>query len=214
MPHWLFSLITSDRVIAAATFIYALVTVVMFLEIRSQSKAARRQAEIADNAAKAAKQSADALITSERAWVMVNLQLPTDRMRIVEIISNGIPKISIEVCFVCQNDGRTPAWILEKRIWFRMVESLADKPDITQPLSFVEVGTEPLNVGASSRRKIELECEGDLRSGLGTVIYGHVIYRDVFRPDRETWFGYAVILSQQANRLDRLAGYPEYNKNT
>jgi hypothetical protein len=193
-------------VLCVLTALYVYVTYRASNILEAQTEATRRSAD-------AAKQSADVFIKSERAWVMVDLRW-ADRPKIVETISNGIRKISIEVCLVCQNDGRTPAWILERLIWFRVVDSLDEKPETTQPPSWVEIGTDPVNVGASSTKKIELECEGAIRSGLAKVIYGHVKYRDVFKPDRETWFGYALILSHQGDRLDRLAGYPEYDRST
>jgi hypothetical protein len=86
-------------------------------------------------------------VASERAWIMVDLRWSTDRPKIVEMLSNGIPKVSIDVCLVCQNGGRTLAWIREVHFWFRGVDALAAKPEMTSSPSFVEVVPEPLNGG-------------------------------------------------------------------
>ena len=72
LPNW---------IIAFATIIYAGVTIVMYKQIKSQVKATRRQAEIAEKAANAAMQSAEAakrnielLVERERARLIVSFK--------------------------------------------------------------------------------------------------------------------------------------------
>lgn len=74
MTHVIWGWLTPDKVIAISTMIYAFVTIVMFFSIRSQAKASHRQADVAYTAAKAAKQSADALIATERPWILVTIE--------------------------------------------------------------------------------------------------------------------------------------------
>jgi hypothetical protein len=45
------------------------------------------------------------------------------------------------------------------------------------------------------------------------IIYGVVEYRDAFG-EHDTWCGYTVLGPPDKPRLERLAGYPEYNKNS
>lgn len=84
--------LTPDKIVAIATAVYAVVTVVMFTEIRRQAKAARDQAEISRIAADAAKQSAEALVNTERALIVVELvgsPLPQNVFHTVKIANLG-----------------------------------------------------------------------------------------------------------------------------
>jgi hypothetical protein len=90
---------TPDKIIALATVIYALVTIVMFIEIRAQTKASSHQSKIAEIVAKAAQQSADALMMTEQAWIVVT----------VDSIFPAPESQEITVIVRIKNYGRTPA---------------------------------------------------------------------------------------------------------
>jgi hypothetical protein len=119
--------------------------------------------------------------------------------------------------WVCKNDGKTPAWITGQQLWCKIFhEAPAALPDTTLPVSFSRIGPHPLSVrGAPLEIPMELVCEGR-REPIGggpMVIYGVVKYRDVFG-GHETWCGYIIMGPCEVPRLERLAGYPEYNKTT
>ena len=88
---------------------------------------ARVSAKAASVSALASDKSAESLINSERAWIMAELVFSADlpapaptKSRIVYgDSSDGRHTIAIDVCLICRNDGRTPAWISCTRIHFR-----------------------------------------------------------------------------------------------
>jgi hypothetical protein len=73
---------------------------------------------------------------------------------------------------------------------------------------------EPLTAGGPrSELRLRPCCDGLLEPESPILlIYGVVKYRDAFRLDRETWFGYEISGSASNPRLGRLVGYPEYNQ--
>lgn len=167
-------------------------------------------ADIALMQARAAKASADALINSERAWVMADLQW-RDRVRIMH---TNHDKTAVDLDLVCRNDGRTPAWITEARVRVGIGESLPPIP-IFDPIKkgdWSELRPIPLTVSGEWKCKADCWCEGRLGFGKAIFIYGFVKYRDAFRTDRETRFGYSAYFNQE-DKLDRIT-HPEYNKNT
>jgi hypothetical protein len=164
---------------------------------------------------KAAKASTDALINSERAWVLVDLVPPSavgtiyDGESLVRDIFTKTTTCNVRI--LCTNHGSTPAWITEKRACVDVVESLPATPN-WDALEIIDPELEPLAVG----RKTELQdanliCQKAREDGKMVVVYGIVKYRDVFAPDRTTTFGYRVRVD---GVLTRLTGYPEYNRNT
>jgi hypothetical protein len=178
----------------------------------------KRQTDAAESAANAAKLNAEALINAERVWIMIELQ-PVPGMggvmdveevakHIVDVISHTT---SFNVRLICKNDGRTPAWITEKRACIDVVDSLPDTPN-WDAVGIIQTEPEPLAVGeVGEPTDKSLTCNKARDPGKITVVYGIVRYRDVFAPDRATTFAYTIRVD---GRLERLAGYPEYNKNT
>lgn len=178
----------------------------------------------AEIAAQSAQKSADALINSERAWIMADIAWAADvphapkptTLRVCSSSGTEGKKFSIFVCLVCKNDGKTPAWITERSAWLGLFYNLPTTPDTKQPIAFTYSDLQPLSVGQSSTVQNEPTCKGDYPEvgGPALVIYGVVKYRDAFG-SHETWYGYAIHGDPGARpRLERLAGYPEYNKNT
>src|SRR5260370_11577568 len=79
---------------------------------------------------------AAALVNSERAWVMVDVEWDTakwaDRKaHVVEGSGAGGDTTCIYIVLTCRNEGRSPAWIEEKRARFQIVDALPDTPDLT-----------------------------------------------------------------------------------
>ena len=118
---------------------------------------------------------------------------------------------SFSVRIICKNDGRTPAWITEKRARIDVVDDLPRQPNWAT-VEIIQTEPEPLSVGETGLAKDEgLTCNKGRDFGKMTVVYGLVKYRDVFAADRATSFAYII---RADGKLERLPGYPEYNKNT
>jgi hypothetical protein len=110
---------------------------------------------------------------------------------------------------ICKNDGKTPAWITEKRVGLDIVESVPEIPDWTRT-DVIQVAPEPLSVGQVSKPTDEtLICKRGRALGKMTILYGIVKYRDPFGGNRSTSFGYQV---RDDGSLERLSN-PKYNEN-
>jgi hypothetical protein len=173
-------------------------------------------AEAASSNAIAAKASADALINSERAWVVTRISWqPGAGKELTTTSGDGKTSTWLNVTLKCRNDGRTPAWITNHRVWCKVFEEAPPAiPDAAIPPSYSRMGPDPISVGRRWKESTSLQCEGvRQQSGTAMVLYGVVSYRDVFG-EHETWCGYVVRGSPESPRLERLAGYDSYNKYT
>jgi hypothetical protein len=178
-----------------------------------------KQTVATETAALAAKASADALIKSERAWVMVNLEkLPGMGFILDESSTDGSGSGIIRyqtnalIRCICSNQGRTPAQIIEKRCHLLVVPP--DTPLPTSPNLEIElVDPVPHYLHSNEPTKHDWTITGDgERKDSTVVIYGVVKYRHLFSDHEvQTTFGYRVT---QILTLERLIDYPEYNKNT
>jgi hypothetical protein len=172
-------------------------------------------AAAASSNAGAAKASADALINGERAWVVTRISWQDGPKELTTTNSNGETRTFLSVSLKYRNDGRTPAWITNQRIWCRLVEDAPPAiPNTAIPPSYSRLGPDPISVGRRWKLSTSLECEGK-RASMGTamVVYGVVSYRDIFG-EHETWCGYQVCGPPESPRLERLAGFENYNKYT
>ncbi len=181
---------------------------------------ARVSAKAASVSALASDKSAESLINSERAWIMAELVFSADlpapaptKSRIVYgDSSDGRHTIAIDVCLICRNDGRTPAWISCTRIHFRNLLDIPDNPDFSPlPTDYLNPTLQPVHVGGEVKTRWSLECDGPTDPKKVLVVYGVVKYRDVFRPERETRFAYTVRGAQLIRLTD---DYWEYSKFT
>ncbi len=98
---------------------------------------------------------ADALINSERAWVMADVEWDTGKWsdgkaHVLEGSGTGGDTTGIYVVLTCRNEGRSPAWIEEKRARLQIVDVLPDKPDLTSA-EFVQAELEPIGVGRANQ---------------------------------------------------------------
>jgi hypothetical protein len=137
------------------------------------------------------------------------LQRPDATMLTVEVMED----LGAYIRCVCTNPGKTPAWITEKRICLfvpNLVNPLPKTPDFNIPI----LDPEPHYLPSGSQSVHDWEIVGKGQPGIGFcgIIYGFVKYKHLFS-DREvqTTFGYRINIG---NELERLTGYPEYNKNT
>ncbi len=169
-----------------------------------------------DNAA-AAKANAEALVNGERAWILVHLRWEQLQDRLLKLvnttyIADGVAVEGTHACVDCviSNNGRSPAWIIEKRITIAISETIAPEPDLhLAPVS--DPILEPIAVNGESVWHAEPGCNGRPEPCKITIIYGSVKYRDIFDKIRETRFGYMVSPSSD---LERIPSYPAYNKYT
>jgi hypothetical protein len=166
-------------------------------------------------AADAAKASADALINSERAWLMVDLQWEGGgRSKLVNTSSliqgTLVEKTAACVDSIILNNGRSPAWIIEKRINMAISENIPPEPEL-QLVPVSDPILEPIATSGKSTWHAEPGCKGKPDVGKITIIFGMIKYRDIFNKTRETRFGYMV---SPGRDLERIPSYPEYNKYT
>ncbi len=168
-----------------------------------------RQAWETRRSAEGTKASLESLINSERAWVMVDFEwIPN-----LGIANGSNSEIghnySVEHFLICTNCGKTPGWITEIRFKIGVlplppIPQLDDvDPQHTVP--------EPLAPDGKPFRKDYFTTTPGSRPNK-FVLYGVVKYRDVFGPERRTYFAFEIIDAKTPP--ERLAGYPEYNKNT
>lgn len=156
-------------------------------------------------------------IDSERAWIMVDIVRVPGMGGIIDGWGSEMgvgPVVTENTAFrsriICRNDGKTPAWITEKRAGLDIIDSLPEIPDWTRA-AVMQVALEPISVGQVSNPQDEtLICKRGRALGKMTILYGIVKYRDPFGANRTTTFGYEV---RDDGSLERLP-YPKYNENT
>lgn len=194
-PKW------ADYLNAISTAVIAAFTVLLFVGVLVQIRTSR---------------------AIERAWVMVDVQPDPEqpgggRLQVFESSgTHGDSTAAMNAVLSCSNGGKTPAWIEEIITKFEMVKSLPKSPNFESAQS-IQHSTIPLGMAESGAvphtQKVQWtpRAEGHQRIDEMAVIYGRVTYRDIFRKKRLTTFGYKV---RPHGRLERLEGYPEYNKNT
>jgi hypothetical protein len=174
----------------------------------------------ANSSADAAKKSADALVFSERAWVMADLRCSTaSHFLHGDHTENGVAAQTLDITgleLTCVNDGNSPAWITEKAIRLVVMkpgENLPTNPTLTSK-DIVQDHVEPLGPGRETKKVLDLRGEGRHSLNTATLIYGVVRYRDIFKEERETWFCYQMTGYKTNYLLARIPGSPEYNRNT
>lgn len=205
---------TPDKIIAFATIVYAGVTVVMFFAIRSQARAAHRQADISDTAAKAAQKSADSLVNIERPWILVRMEptgphlregkvwftglmgeLGSRQLTTVEVVA-GKHSIPEKVEFTIKNYGKSPGWVTSQWADAKIVDAIDALP--SAPDYFLRGGSiqiekcsDFLEHGRPTKGKILITPEDLIPVGRRErflYIYGIVKYRDVWKNEYYTRF--------------------------
>jgi hypothetical protein len=175
-------------------------------EMSAQTVVLERSLSIADKSANAAKESADALVTSERPWVTVTLAWSPgypglfNRTHIVD--GNTTRGYNSTVRMTYKNDGRTPAWITERRACLKITRDMSLPP--YPPLEDAEVvkyGPESLAAGEEKSFDTSLTCEGCQTFDNIALVYGIVKYRTAFVGIvGETVFGYDVAFDGKSLR--------------
>jgi hypothetical protein len=181
----------------------------------------RRSVYAATISALAAKLNADALVSSERAWVIVELKLEGDEPIQRGVLEDGTRRTCVRVGIVCRNAGPTPAWVYEQSVRVKITNQVifsATKyptPEMSEesPSRQVFYQIHPLTGDMDPIvSKAWICCEGWELKGFQTYVYGYIKYRDAFASDRITWFGYSVQKGTLARYLERIPN-AAYNKN-
>ena len=204
LPNW---------ILMAVGVVGTIVAVVTLRSIRAQQKDTQKALLFAKKSAVAASTSANALMSAERAWVIVEMP---ERIRTLEGNDDTTAIVNLRLRY--QNAGRTMCWITEKKIHFSIVEQLPKEPMFDKSsLVFSGPEPEPLVVGQQSLLDItSLTCEGvhvmslSGPGGNAPVLYGVIRYRDAFGSDRKTVFGYQIGANGRLKRIHSRF----YNDNT
>lgn len=173
----------------------------------------REQAKSTEKAAQAAKDSADAVMNSERAWVLVEITGQNGKPRLIhgESVNFGVRTWSVTVDISCSNQGRTPAWIVERRISLLPHIQVPEKPPLD---SATLIATEPVTllVGQPAFVTTQIvESKEQIPDEDHRILYGVIKYRDIYGRIRQTTFGYRV---SRFFMLGRMSDYPAYNEHT
>jgi hypothetical protein len=205
MSHGEYVMAGLTLIYVVATIFYAVTSLRTLKAIEGQSKQTDELIVATKKNADAAKASAEAIIASERAWVMVEL----DSTGL--FVSDGryqTAKLSLSVVY--NNVGRTPAWITEGSIYFELVDIIPSTPDFDVSGWTVQ----PRWLSDKHTEERELDWEGYQNangSAKNRIVYGIIKYQDILGSHRTTIFGYEFDLEDKPRRITRPG---TYNKNT
>lgn len=171
----------------------------------------KKQTKNTEIAAKAALGNAEAVISAERSWVMVELER-VPGIGGIATRGNGLERPSYTTArfrLKCINVGKTIAWIDEKSACLQICEKPSQKPNFN---TLETLSVTPQWIESNGTRYSDERIDGDGQEGIGliSVIWGIVKYRDAFGEHRTT-FGFRILPD---DRLERLSGFPEYNQTT
>jgi hypothetical protein len=177
-------------------------------EMQAAGEQTRQLIMQTESTAKATRDSADALIASERAWIMVEV-IPAGNNP--QIIRNQDGTIGVDARCVCENQGKTGAWINEIRCALEFSPlRLPEEPNLDDIGPYDSVPRPIASRKNPETYIIQPGCRGDWNNKI-LILYGVVKYRDMFGKDRQTTFGYVV---GKNGEFKRIVGYPKYNENT
>jgi hypothetical protein len=186
-------------------------------ESAKATRAMRDSLPLQQQAAEAAKKSADTAIASERGWVTVTIEWAPGHAGLFtgDHTQHGIttPNCRVTIRMIYKNDGKTPVWITERRAGmniYPLFDGLPDRPPMADDV--IAVGVVSLAAGQEKSVDTPLECKG--RGGMEnlTVIYAIVRYRTVIPTlNGESISGYDVAVGGKTLRPLENAGW---NSNT
>jgi hypothetical protein len=190
----IWSWFTPDRLIAIATIVYVFVAIMMFFSIRSQARAAHRQADIADRAAKAAEKAA---IAATKSAEVADKALRATEKAVLTVVfqKKDFTLTSVPVApFRVINTGQTRAFVKEYIAGIYISKKLPPIPLQFPPGSPTSDDISPIDarrltaemIGGTSISPTEMEqiVRGE------TVLYvaGKVSYYDEFGKSHFTVF--------------------------
>jgi hypothetical protein len=191
-PQW------ANSVNAWSTLIVAVFTALLFIGVVVQIRTSR---------------------AIERAWVVVEIKHEDRELTTTTVIGDVIDETtSIPLTCISLNGGRTPAWVIEKRIGFEIFENAEAVPK-TPPLERAGVFDDIPHAVYAKEHSVKADmpvAQGRLNETNVGVIYGAIRYRDIFNKIRTTTFGYRVlpVTGKLSLRLEPLKHRPKYNMST
>jgi len=154
----------------------------------------------------------------ERAWVLVDIEHDSQKwadrkMHVLQGSGTSGDSTAFYAVMICKNEGRSPAWLGERRATFEIIDVPPLHPNWDK-LEIVETSPVPLGTGQAQPHTERFEfraiAQGHEQLGKMSIIYGIVKYRDIFGKERRTTFGYRLTTDRKFVRLE----YPEYNHHT
>ena len=183
--------------------------------MQQQALASAIAASAAQRSADAAKISADALIASERAWLMVEIEPQSAAGVITDGVTGDVYRTTAFVTCISTNQGKTPAWIMEVKAGLIMLGSIAflpKDPDLSTIKTVVSI-PKPVQASGIATCNFDVTCQVRRNQETVMVIYGLVKYRlNLSDKEVDTTFGYVINRSEKLVRLP--TEYAAYNKNT
>jgi hypothetical protein len=158
-------------------------------------------------AADAAKESANAIVSAERAVLFTSLDWIPGYCRLF-YDREGIGATSASVRLCCINAGRTPGQILEGRAGMMILDALPKALDFSNAKERL-AAKGPIRVGDSKLWEVTVQCDGIADPTHFTVIFGVIPYLDIFGKQREATFGFEA----QGSTIRQITEQP-YNKNS
>jgi hypothetical protein len=203
-----------ERVMALATVVYAVVTIVMFFSIRSQARTARRAAEYAQTMSDTASKQLAMVQRIERPWLIATVG------QLQEVAIEAIRQHMMSAKCTIRNCGKTPAWITA---WINVTkvieigEELPPEPDYGEEIERLDEYPLPPEGTIGSMLNWHPDQVRDAhRDKLALYAFGFVSYRDGFGRSHETRFCYRYYPPFRNNKMQgfHLGGPPEYNNHT
>jgi hypothetical protein len=154
---------------------------------------------------------------AQRAWISVDVEWDKTKwsdgkFHIIDGSGTSGDHTLFDLVLVCRNEGKSPAWIDEKRAKCELFTEIPPTPNLAAT-EVVQLGPEPIGIGQAIPHTTKIPWfvagEGRAQEGTKIVVYGVVKYRDAFGKYKTT-FGYQI----RRDGPVRLPGHPEYNKNT
>lgn len=174
-------------------------------------------AQAAGSNAVAAKENADALINSERAWITVYLKW-TEGTRLRNIPDD---RVELDIQCIYANRGKSPAWIVEQFLKVEVSNGFygpdySGIPDSEIDRKFIPLSPRDTPTSDSTAFRRRLPTKEPAPDNKFILIYGYVKYRDIFTQQgqpRETLFGFFTQIGRAEEPIARIA-QPEYNRYT
>jgi hypothetical protein len=152
-----------------------------------------------------------AVIRAERAWLMIDIRAPSKNLLVAKGTSNDAPQDHtwVNPVVFCQNQGKTPGWIIEIHIRAEIVykKDIPPKPDFGKGFQIVKE-LRPVPVNIEVPRYLPIMIGAVREEGQIVLVYGFVVYRDIFSKRRKTVFGSCVYGTDMLMPVD-FAAYHE-----
>jgi hypothetical protein len=185
--------------------------------LKQSVEVAERNAEAAQIAALAAKANTEALVNSERAWILAQLgwfegNAPRITIETLGESSQGeVQAAVVNLKLTCRNEGKSPAWIDHVYARIDIASGRADVKEYDKRSCGNYGSMGPIGAGQERYRCLDLRSDGLLKQGDFFSAYAVIEYHDIFGMQRETTIGYSV---DSGGGIYPQVGVPGRNRNT